>query len=168
VTAGSWAAISLCGTWRYALGRQWAPGPVLGWIMLNPSKADAKVSDQTAVKCMTISRLAGYGGLQIGNLHAFRSPSPAVLREVARRDPERAAGPDCDRWLAVMLGQVDRVVLAWGAHGGEPWALPRRSGVLDLVGRSGIPVACLGATAAGEPRHPCRLANATPLQACSP
>lgn len=155
---GDWADISECGTWRYMLGRRFAPGPVLGWIMFNPSKADAEISDPTVAKCVTITRLAGYGGLLIGNEYALRSADPAAVR--THWDP---IGPDCDYWLAWMLRNVPRVVLAWGNQGGQCWASIRRQSVVARVTGSGIPVACLGTTRSGEPRHPCRLANATRL-----
>src|SRR5438552_14460864 len=78
VPAGDWAEISPCGTWRYGLGRGWDPAlPVLGWIMLNPSTADAKINDQTIRRVMTISRAAGYGAAWVANLFALPSPSPA-------------------------------------------------------------------------------------------
>ena len=166
-TARGWAEISDCGTWRYALRRTWADGPVLGWLMLNPSTADAVLNDQTIHQVMHFSRRDGYGGAWVANLYAFRSPSPAVLHELVRSDPERAIGPDSNNWIAEMLLTVPAVVAAWGSHGGKQWALPRKAAVLDAARSAGIPVLCLGTTAAGEPRHPCRLARVTPLEALS-
>lgn len=163
---GSWAEISACGTWRYGLGRAWDPAlPVLGWLMLNPSAADAKVNDMTIGKVVTISGRAGFGGAWVANLYGYRSPSPAWLRETAAFDAEYATGPDNDAWIWRMLDTVPRVVLAWGAHGGEKWAAARRDAVLRMVTASGVAISCLGTTNGGEPRHPCRLPYATPLEA---
>jgi hypothetical protein len=167
MTAG-WAEISDCGTWRWALGRCWdpdllnrdGPAPALGWVMLNPSTADARTSDPTVTKCVTISRAHGYGRLWIGNLHAYRATSPAALRAQL---PGIRVGPDCDRWLRRLAAAADAVAVAWGDQGGQPWARDRRDHVLELLAQTGVPLLCLGLTASGEPRHPCRLANATPL-----
>jgi hypothetical protein len=156
--APGWAQISENRMYRYALTRCWGDGPLLGWIMLNPSSADATHSDRTADQVAFFSRREGYGGFWAANLHALRTPSPAMLRKHRER-----AGPDCDAWLARMLAEVPAVVLAWGTHGGENWARERRDAVLRLVRDSGVPAWCLGLTRGGEPVHPCRLARATAL-----
>lgn len=45
-----WAEISADEQYRYELGRRWAAGPLLGWVMLNPSRADKRFNDQTVLK----------------------------------------------------------------------------------------------------------------------
>ena len=164
MNAGNWAEISPCGIWRYALHRGWSDGPTLGWIMLNPSTADAVLNDPTITKIMHISRREGYAAAWVANLFAYRSPSPDALRDLVTFDREYAIGPANDNWLRTMLAAVPGVVLAWGAHGGEPWATQRRDEVLSMVAGSGVTVASLGKTRDGEPKHPCRLANATLLE----
>ena len=36
------AVISPCGKYRYSLTRQWNEKPLVAWVMLNPSSADAE------------------------------------------------------------------------------------------------------------------------------
>lgn len=159
MTGGSWAEISSCGTWRYGLGHRWAPGAVLGWLMLNPSTADAEINDPTILKCMTIARRERYNGIWVANLYALRATSPLALRK--HPDP---VGPQCDEWLKKMLAAVPQIVVAWGSHGGERWAATRRGKVLAMLADARSALSCLGMTIGGEPRHSCRLANAIPLE----
>lgn len=161
---GNWAEISGDGRYRYALGRDVGDGPCLGWVMLNPSTADAVLNDQTIRQVMYFTRQAGYGSAWVANLFALRSPSPDILRKCAG-EPAYAIGPDNDLWLRAMLRNVPEVVLAWGAHASMPWARDRRDGVLAMVTEYPVTVSCLGLTGTGEPRHPCRLAGSTPLAA---
>lgn len=170
MSTGNWAEISPDGIYRYALHREWVPGgPTLGWIMLNPSTADAVINDPTIIKIMHVSEREGYGAAWVANLFAYRSPSPAALREAAAdgHPGHDATGPFTDMWLRTMLAAVPEVVLAWGANGGKPWARTRRDEVLAMIAEYPVTVACLGRNGNGEPRHPCRLANATPLEAMS-
>jgi hypothetical protein len=155
---GNWAEISPDGIHRYALHRKWGDGPVLGWIMLNPSTAGVIINDQTVRQVMHFSRREGYGACWAGNLFSLRSPSPDVLRESSTR-----TGPLNGVWLRALLAEVPEVVLAWGANGGEPWAQERRDEVRAMIAEYGVTVSCLGTTASGEPRHPCRLPRTTPL-----
>jgi len=60
----AWVAVlSDCGTYRYVLTRRWAEGPVLGWVMLNPSRADAGRDDATVRRCMGFVRSWGFAGI---------------------------------------------------------------------------------------------------------
>jgi hypothetical protein len=162
---GNWAEISPDGLYRYALHRQWGDGPTLGWLMLNPSTAGAVINDQTIGQVMFFSEREGYGAAWVSNLFAYRTFSPRVLRLAV--DAGHATGLVTDIWIRSMLASVPVVVLAWGAHGGEPWAKDRRDAVLQLAAEYGAAVSCLGKTAKGEPRHPCRLGRATKLEALS-
>src|ERR1700722_11579781 len=95
------AVISEDGLYRYVLSRRWADGPVLPWIMLNPSTADASRNDPTLTRVIrqTIRRrLRGipYGGACVLNLYALRSPDPSVLRDAQWRGDPDPVGPDND------------------------------------------------------------------------
>jgi hypothetical protein len=154
------AVISDDGLYRYVLSRRWDGGPVLPWIMLNPSTADASRNDPTLTRVIrqTIRRrLRGipYGGACVLNAYALRSPHPSVLR--GHPDP---VGPDNDTWIGrlaenmVMTHVLDGettgpVVVAWGANHLTAERVPR---VMELL--AGVPVVCLGVTASGAPVHP--------------
>src|SRR5271154_3410516 len=76
----STADISEDGLYRYWLTRTWDPTkPVLNWIMLNPSTADANKDDATIRRCMNFAKHWHYGGIAVYNLFAFRATDPKVL-----------------------------------------------------------------------------------------
>jgi hypothetical protein len=136
------------GPYRYLLWRTWdATGPRLLWILLNPSLADAQTNDPTLRRCCAFSRAWGYGGLQIVNLFAYRTPYPEVLRQVA--DP---VGSENDAYIVTAAQRAAGIILAWGHHGRSR---SRDSAVLALLAQQQIPpLRCLGLTRAGCPRHP--------------
>lgn len=142
------AIISQCGKYRYRLWRKWAESermPVL-WIMLNPSTADASVDDATIRRCMRFSELWGFGAMWVGNLFAWRSTDPMALWGMS--EPERI-GPDNERHLIGMAHESEKIVCAWGNHGGTtPW-LNYRKDVFCPGGRW-----LLGRTGDGSPAHP--------------
>ncbi|MCU1488271.1 MAG: hypothetical protein JWN67_5017 [Actinomycetia bacterium] len=160
VTPGRFATISPCGRYRYDLGRHWGPGPSRAlWCMLNPSTADDTLDDQTVGRVTSYTKREGLDGFVIVNLFAWRSPNPHELAAVD--DP---VGPDnpatIQQWLA--SATVDLVIVAWGA--GVHHARQARLPVLLWAAAAGHQVHCLGRTAAGEPRHPSRLSEKTPLE----
>ncbi len=136
------ATISDCRCYRYALGRRWADGPAVLFVMLNPSTADASRDDPTIRRCIGFARAWGFGSLLVGNLFAYRATAPDEMRAAA--DP---IGPDNDEWLSRLIGRSGLVVAAWGAHGGH---LGRDRAVRALR-REWVH---LGLTKGGHPRHP--------------
>jgi hypothetical protein len=137
------AVLSPCGTYRYELTRRWSDRPLVGWIMLNPSTADADVDDPTVRRCIGFAKTWGYGGLIIRNLFALRATDPSELEQHA--DP---IGPDNDAHLAQC--QHDTLTLvAWGARGGR-----RGRDVLTLLATHGVRPCRLAVTGNGQPRHP--------------
>lgn len=93
----------------------------------------------------------GCGALEVVNLFARISPSPALLRRVA--DP---VGADTDAWIQARLMAHPHAPLwlGWGNQGA--WR-GRDRAVLAQIGHRGgscRPVFCAGRTAAGQPRHP--------------
>lgn len=156
------AVISPCGTWRYALSRQWDDDlSRLPFIMLNPSTADASLDDPTIRRCMGFARREGFGGIYVANLFAYRSPNPEDVVAAGGR----AVGPDNDRHLLEVLARaVDAavpIVCAWGA------SLPGHLGRALWVKRNALGVGadlrCLGATKEGHPRHPLYVKGDQPL-----
>jgi hypothetical protein len=156
------AVISDCGRYRYWLERDWfddtdAAGEVtsrtkLGFIMLNPSTADARVDDPTIRRCISFAKGFGYGGLVVVNLFALRATKPSALEAVD--DP---IGPENDRYLLLAASKVSRLVAAWGAH---RFAAARANAVGELLPYS---LSCLGMTKTGQPKHPLYLRKDTPL-----
>jgi hypothetical protein len=148
------------GAYRYTLSRSWDYGNgTVNFIMLNPSTATAEVDDPTIRRCTQFARAWGYRRLVVTNLFAYRATDPAELRRVA--DP---VGPENDWHLRYCAQhEAERVVLAWGAHGGYR---KRDESVLALLAKHlpRIEPACLGVTKAGAPRHPLYLSASTPLQ----
>lgn len=137
------AVISQCGRYRYQLWRIWNDDkPLVLFVCLNPSTADANTDDPTLRRIMGFVYQMGCGGFYLGNLFALRSPYPSDLRY--GRDP---VGPENDRHLREMADKAQRVVFAWGNDGD----LNKR----HLQVREMFPAAmCFGLTKAGHPRHP--------------
>ena len=124
--------------YRYRLWRRWdGARPVVAFVMLNPSTADARRDDPTIRRCIGFAKSWGFGGVEVVNLFAYRTTDPGELRRVA--DP---VGADNDRHIQSAIARADLVVLAWGAR-----ARSRR--LLSLP-----QARCLGLTRAGQPRHP--------------
>jgi hypothetical protein len=150
------ATISADGAYRYLLTRRWDDGPVMAWIMLNPSTADAADDDPTIRRCVSFARRDGCTAITVVNLFALRAASPRVL--LASGD---SVGPDNDSFL-LERARGSRVVAAWGAHGSHRG---RGREVADMLTSVGVPLLCLGVTSGGQPRHPLYLPAATPLTA---
>lgn len=152
------AVISECGRYRYELVRRWGPGPLLEFIMLNPSTADASVDDPTIRRCIAFAKRWGYGGIVVRNLYAYRATHPGVL--VNLDDP---IGPENRDYLS--RTDADCTIVAWGA---DPAAVIWWNGYPFGWQRTGIqrPVLfCLGTNENGSPKHPLYVpADRTPIR----
>jgi len=150
--------------YRYRLDRAWDRGlPAATFIGLTPSTAGATADDQTIRQVCRFAEREGCGQVVMLNLFALVTTPPGGLGAAA--DP---VGAYTDTILAASLGQAalagGLVVAAWGntsSTGTGPLAAARVRRVRGLLG--GRVVHCLGVTAAGQPRHPCRLAHDAPL-----
>ncbi len=141
-------------TYRYLLWRSWSQSPKVGFVMLNPSQADATLNDPTIRRCIGFAQSWGYGGLEVVNLFAYRTKSPAHLQQI--KDP---IGADNDRYLLTLAKRVDTIVLAWGNAG----TLKGRDRAVMQQLNSQQNVFCLGITKTGQPRHPLYLKRDTLL-----
>jgi len=136
------AILSSCRLYRYALWRIWdeSKGKVM-FIGLNPSTADETEDDRTISRCISYSKQWGYGGIIMGNLFAFRTPSPAEM--ISAEDP---IGEKNDYWLKRLANEAALVVGMWGNSGA-------------FLGRSEEVIAmfpglhCLRLTKTGQPHH---------------
>ena len=151
------AAFSPCGRYRWWLERLWQPAaPRLLFIGLNPSRADGQRDDPTLRRLVGFAQHWGFGSLEVLNLFARISPSPAVLRRAA--DP---VGAEADGWMQQRLAAnlQSLVWLGWGNQGA--WR-GRDQEVLALLQGRGL--WALSLTAAGQPRHPLYVAGDVALQ----
>lgn len=151
----SWAEISACGAYRYALGRRIYPrrGPerTLLWVMLNPSVADAVEDDHTIRRCRSFADAWGFNHVVVANLFAFRATDPKALWS-ARDCGVDVVGPYCDEWVNRLASYADTVVAAWGRHAVND--LERATYVRKLLMRR-HDVHALGFTRCGRfPLHP--------------
>lgn len=150
---------------RFLLWRIWSPEPgkLLGFVMLNPSTADATNDDPTTTRNMARARRMGYAGIVQANLYSYRTPSPDKLK--AQGYPGAPTGIDGGenmRSVGIMFAACQDVVLAWGAHARIYDAAafvrivrqaPKNSRLLHL-----------GLLKNGMPRHPLMVSYSTPLQ----
>lgn len=99
--------------YRYLLWRIWRTTlPKCGFVMLNPSTADAYVLDPTVKRCMDFAKQWGYGSLFVCNIFALKSTDPKELYKAD--DP---VGPRNDSTLLDLMKMSDLVITAWGNHG---------------------------------------------------
>jgi len=143
------AIISPCGKYRYSLLRQWdEQKPLVMFIMLNPSKADAEDDDPTIRRCMAFARNWGFGGIYVGNLFAYRSTDPDELL----KSPDVIC-PENKEHLMLMADVCDIIVTAWGAH--KAVQMAERDRPLQFIGGlSSSKMHYLALTKSGEPGHP--------------
>jgi len=73
------AEISDDGRYRWTLDRQWADGPCVWWVMLNPSVADHLTDDPTIRRCIGYAQSWGFGGLRVVNLYPYRATDPKAM-----------------------------------------------------------------------------------------
>ena len=145
-TVAKGAEVSSCGTYRYSLTRTWDCMPMVGWIMLNPSTADADQDDPTIRKCIGFAKRWGCGGIHVVNLFAFRATDPSALD--AADDP---VGPRNDANLMDVFVRCERVVAAWGTGGSR---FGRGRHLMRLVEACGQKLDALRLTKDGHPGHP--------------
>lgn len=148
----SGAVFSECGAYRYRLSRYWGDGLTVGFVMLNPSTADAEQDDPTIRRCIGFAKSWGGGNLIVGNLFALRSTDPRAL--LTASDP---VGPANDNYLREIALQSDILVAAWGAHS---LAIARGKAVSKILPGK---LHCLGTTKQGHPRHPLYVPASTEL-----
>jgi len=137
------AIFSSCQKYRYLLWRQWAKQkPLITFIGLNPSTADAQTDDPTVQKCCHYAQNWGYGGLLLVNLFAYRSTDRSVLRKI-----KHPVGPENDDYLQWAVAKSEKTVLAWGNDG----LLQKRC--TTIIKKIPDPH-CLRINKTGQPAHP--------------
>jgi hypothetical protein len=151
-------------TYRYLLWRRWralTEGPVLLFVMLNPSTADEQREDPTIRSCIRAAQRRRAAAMITVNLYALRATDPRRLREHA--DPIGAAN---DAHLALAAAAADLIIVAWGNSG--PAGLDARATAVCEGPLAGRRLTCLGVTKAGRPRHPLYLPASARLRTYAP
>lgn len=154
------ATISDCGRFRYLLSRQWSDDPLLLFVMLNPSTADALLDDPTIRRCAGFAHAHGFGGFQVVNLFAYRATDPRDLRRAGW-----PVGLDNDEEIEAAARRCDEICVAWGAVEPRSRAESRVQEVMPILRASGKQVQCLRVTRGGHPQHPLYLPSASRLTA---
>lgn len=136
------------GMYRGVLKHVWDDSrPLLVVGMLNPSDADAERDDPTMLALDWFGKAWRYGGLWIVNEYAFRSPSPAAMRQAA--DPVGYLNElHVDEAMMYAACTTGWALAAWGNHGTADGLLVRTA-----AARS-VRFMCLGKTLSGAPKHP--------------
>lgn len=103
------ANFSSCGNYRYSLWRIWdETKPLVMFIGLNPSTANATNDDPTIRRVKTIAKNLGYGGVYMMNCWTYITTDPKELKhnEVS------------DEWnndlITVTASKCQDVIFAWG------------------------------------------------------
>ena len=161
----SHATISDCGLWRYTLERRWdEAGPVLGFLMLNPSTADAVADDSTIRRCVSQARYLGFSGIFVANVFAYRASDPSILQKC--HDPVGHWNSDAIRTLVY---GCERIICAYG---NAPLSDQRSGGLLygtmrateGYLREKNVMPWALQINKTGLPAHPVRLrAGLTPV-----
>lgn len=173
------------GAYRRDLYRIWDERlPLLLWVGLNPSTADAAVDDATIRKERGFTKNlwwndSWFGGFAKVNLFDFRATDSDKLRGwrnmwwndwTSRATRQHDVGKDINLSLkndsAIMKWcfdpRVSAIMVAWGAlHVELEWRL---TAVEAIVRSAAKPILCLGRTKGGQPRHPVRLPYATKVE----
>jgi hypothetical protein len=134
-------------THRYLLTRSWSAAPLMTWLLLNPSTADAFADDPTIRRCAGFAKREGCGGIQVLNLYGLRATDPHDLWDSAGAgvDP---VGASNDVIIADRV-RSGLVVAGWGNHGAR-----RGRQVARQLTAAGVDLLCLGVTGSGQPIHP--------------
>lgn len=136
------------GSYRWTLGRRWADGPVVTWIMLNPSTADRDKDDPTLRRIIAFSKSWGYGALSVVNLFPFRSSSPEDCRAWYADATEETLLQNY-RYIRRETCPPIKVIAAWGA---ADWAMGEISETMPALDPEYL--FCIGTNADGSPKHP--------------
>lgn len=133
--------------------------PLVVFIMLNPSTADADQNDPTIAKCIKFAaRFMGRPHrVAIVNLFAIRATDP----DVAFAHPAPRGGIKNDEVILATARKADTIIAAWGA---DKRSTSRAREVSDLIREYRVVKRLGPASKEGHPRHPLYLRDATELE----
>lgn len=146
------ARISPCERYRHFLSRDWTPegqSPrAILWIGMNPSTADAFVSDPTVRREETYSREWGYSLYYKGNILDWRATKPSDLPV----DPAVARSSDNLPSILEMAASAEVVIAAFGRL--HKRYHPIIAETIEALRATGKPLLCMGRNQDGSPKHP--------------
>lgn len=140
------AEISECGKYRWWLQRRWSDGPIVCFVMLNPSVADGLQDDPTIRRCVAYAKAWGFGALDVRNLYPFRATKPADLKKAMKVMDVTGGDRGKSELRAAMT--ADLVIAAWGGNA----SLAAEDRAIELL--KPRPMWCLALTQDGQPVHP--------------
>lgn len=145
------AVFSECLCYRYDLFYKLGDtGPVVVFIMLNPSTANELDPDPTVTRCMGFARSLGASALRVSNIFALRSTDPL---ELVKSDV-LPVGPLNDQYITDIT-EDEFVICAWGEPSNarlKRLVRERSACVVELLGDRKLHA--LKLTKSGVPRHP--------------
>lgn len=170
---------------RYSLTRIWDKDkPMIMFIGLNPSRANAIKNDPTITRCINYAQrwryeettfeelmqngegYKGYGGMCFANIYSFRTPyvkgpmHPKDIEEGWRpliENLDVAYNGATDGYLRHMINESKTVVCCWGAWN---FISDRVMQVLEMIPEP----YCFGTNADGSPKHPLYLPKTATLE----
>ncbi len=134
------------GLFRWWLQRRWGDGPIVCFVCLNPSTADAERDDPTVTRCIGYAKSWGFGALDIRNLYPYLATKPKDLFTAMKRMD--VTGGDRGRSELRAAMTADLVIAAWGGHA----TLGAQDRFLELTDPK--PIFHLAKTKDGKPVHP--------------
>lgn len=146
------ARFSACGRYRQTLTRDWTPEGgtprTILFIGMNPSVADASVSDPTCNRELGFSRRWGYTRYLKGNVLDWRATSPRDLPA----DPDTACSGENLGAISEMADEAELLVLACGRL--HRRYAPCVEAVVNVLRATGRRVYCFGTNKDGSAKHP--------------
>ena len=153
--------------YRYLLTRSLDEGKgkegSVGFVMLNPSKADENKDDPSVERCIEFSQ--GYRTLVVGNLYAWYATDPTELLDAPLQTGP--IGLHNDAYLYCLATHCSVVVAAWGDDASKKRAdhvLQLLWKAMESAGRTPVIYHLGKLTKAGNPRHPGRQKKNAKLQ----
>jgi hypothetical protein len=143
----SWAKFSEDHTYRYFITSRWDKHNCLGFVLLNPSKADGSlITDPTFERCGQRARMLDFSAFSILNLYAHVATDPVDLWKA--KDP---VGPDNDTVIKQQLEGISTLICGWGRHASRERVLAFNA--ILKAGYKGA-VTALAVNKDGSPKHP--------------
>ena len=148
--------------YRYSLTRIWDyTKDIITIIMLNPSKANALVDDNTIKKCVALSKYNNFGGFEVVNIFAFRTTYPKVL---INYNKDVLIGSENEDYILASIKRTKKIVLGWGNSVKELKNIKnfkRDREIAELLGKKGYDLYCTKLTKKGCPGHPLYISGQT-------